>query len=151
MQKEYSESIESLRQERQLQRNFISEMTEEVDSMLNTFAIDEGELLVSEKTLADLELNVNFPVNKKVYFTKHFQNDDVIKFKCFMSAGASFGMQFHDVLECCEVIEGHLIEVMRGNKIYIKGQKIYYASKELHKPICRIKSVYDVTFYRNKE
>ena len=150
----YQEVIERLKSERIESRNKIHAASTQVQLILNTFKMDEGETLVSWKDLHSLKMGYIYEVNEGVTFVKIEQSSDKIVFEADMNPEqnlsdedfVSFGIQDHDIAEFLEVLEGHLIEPYRGDKVYIKGQTLIYEAKEKHKPQSKMKSKYLVIF-----
>jgi len=150
MEGEYQNNIDKLREERNVCRERFSIITDDVEKILNSFAIDEGVTMITWKELAGLVMGEIYFVNEKVKFIKTFQDKNTMRFKTYMEAGGEFGLQQHDVLDKVFIEIGHLIEQERGNKIYEKGDSVVYAPKEKHKPKALVNSVYDVAFKKNK-
>lgn len=123
----------------------------ELENMLNVFNKDDGNAMVTWNDLLLSRMGEKYYVNEKVYFTKYYQSESVQKFKCFMEAGGTFGMQEHDCLEEATVIKGHLIDYFKGGKIYTEGNLITYKPNELHKPYANVASIYDVVFTKKNE
>lgn len=151
MRKEYNKDIGKLRKERLECRNRFKVITEDVENVLDRFALDEGAVLIKWKELWKLEMGELFYVNEKVSFIKTYQDDEKIVFTTYMEAGGEFGLQEHDIRELVDIKKGHLIEQERGDKVYEKGQKVIYAPYENHKPKSFVKSVYSVTFEKSKD
>ncbi|AFM54805.1 hypothetical protein B620_gp27 [Croceibacter phage P2559S] len=150
MQDQYQNKINELRQERETCRKAFSVITDDIETMLNAFAVDDGVTLITWKELHKAVMGETYFVNKKVKFIKTYEDKKKMRFKTYMAAGGSFGLQEHDVLEKVFIHSGHLIEATRGDKIYEKNETVIYAANEKHKPKALVESVYDVTFIKQK-
>lgn len=142
----YSIEIERLRSERRMSMKKIEQSTLEIENILNVFALDSGQTLISWNDLIAAKMGKSYSVNSKVSFIKYFQNQTTLKFKCYAEAGGTFGFQEHNCLEETKIITGHLIETLRDDKEYTEGQVISYQPREMHKPHFEKDSVLDVIF-----
>ncbi len=62
-----------------------------------------------------------------------------------MREGGTFGLHEHDCVERGVVVEGHLIDNLNNLKV-LKGEKWEYKKNQDHKPYCRVRSIYEVSF-----
>lgn len=144
----YKDEIEELRKERNLIRASNSFTIKTTEDILNTFNLDDGTSLVSFDELKSLNLKEVYDVNESISFVMTSKTDNKLVFTTYMMEGGTFGLQHHDCIEICKVIEGNLFESDRGFKVYTKGDTIIYAAFEKHKPYATVDSVYEVTFYK---
>ena len=128
----------------------VSVISNEVERILNAFALDDGDTMISWNSLRVSKIGVVLPVNEKVSFSKYYEDNTVMKFKCYMKAGGVFGVQEHDCLEETTIEKGHLIELLRGGKKYNVGETVTYLDSVKHKPLAEVDSVYDVIFTKKR-
>ena len=138
-----------LREQRRGIMRVIQQRTLEMEAMLNVFALDTGDKMVTFKDLQACVLGDSYPVNDKVNFVKYFDDGKTLKFKCYIKAGGSFGIQKHDCVETTTVISGNLIEGLRNFTEFLPNETIVYQVNEEHKPYSTQDSVLDVVFTKS--
>ena len=141
--------ITQLRQERATARVKIDLATQVLEVVLNKLSLDTGNSTVTWEEFKNMEVGMLLTVNKDVTIVKYFESDSQMGFKSIMKAGGSFGIQSHDCIEEVLVLQGNLIETLRDNKVYTKGQTVTYLHSQLHKPYCTMDSIYKVVFTKN--
>lgn len=152
--KEWELKYKEIKEKEELEIALIENRSAEILQILSTFKQDEGEYLVTYKQLSEMPFNEWFDLGDGVKFMRIKHPEKEVYYTTEMTPKDSpkdiavFGMQAHDCHEDCEVIEGHLIEVLDRNKEYIKGKTVYYPPYFKHKPASRIESVFGVHFYK---
>jgi len=141
----YKENIKILRQERKEVRDKIVQMTLQIEDILNSLALDEGETRISWAQMKTIQVGVKFDVNKDVYFIKVRDDEDKMEFKVYLNAGGEFGVQNHDCVEELYVVKGDLIDAKNSDKVYAVGETKVWQAGELHKPICTLQSIWKAT------
>jgi uncharacterized protein YukJ len=129
-------------------KNQIESVSHEVERMLDTFSADRIHTLVTWKQMSAIKVNAEFIVNSKVKFVKYYQDKNIMKFTNYLKAGGTYGLQKHDCMEQCTVLQGSLYEPKRGNKIYKKGDIVIYKPFEVHKPSTKESTILKVIFSR---
>lgn len=125
----------------------LNERRKEAFNKLQGFSIDNS--VITLKTLRSLELNKwNYTEDRKVKYKLIDLTDSEAVFITVMEAGAEFSIHEHDCIEKGIVVEGHLIDDINHLKV-LKGEKWEYKEHQNHKPYCRVKSIYEVTFVEN--
>lgn len=147
--REHEDIIEGFRKQRALERDRMYTLTLEIEGLLNSLAMDEGDPLIRWADFEDIEIGIPFHITKDVYFVKYLETKDTLGFKTFLKAGATFGIQKHDCLEELLVLQGDLIDIANG-KSYTLGETALFKPCQLHKPGCTVDSVYKVLFTRSK-
>ncbi len=146
MKDELKNEIDLLRKERIELKNKFSTVNLEVKSILDRLCNDVGKTMVSWGDFSKIPMGEMFAVNEKVNILKFFQDEKNIKFKTFMQPGATMGLQDHDIDERVFVVFGNLIEETRSDKVYTKGDYVFYKAFEKHKPKSDTESEYEVIF-----
>ena len=101
---------------------------------------------VSIKTLRSLEIGKWYYTDKKdIKYKLTTLTEKEAVFITIMDAGAAFGIHKHDGVEKGIVVDGHLIDDL-NNLVVLKNERFEYKAGQSHKPYCKIKSVYEVTF-----
>jgi hypothetical protein len=127
-----------------------------IQEVLSKLSDDQGRTLVTYEELSGLDYDIWFDVSSGVRLQRKRHPGDNLYFITEMhpektiDKRAVFGLQQHDCKEICEVIEGHLIEVLERNKLYTKGDKVFYPSYYMHKPSATQFSVYGVELIKEK-
>lgn len=147
----YSSEISRLRAEREATRKRFKSLTEENEKTLDRFASSaDTQLDISYEELHRLPEGELYPINKKVKLFKTADLEDKMRFKAYVAAGGSFGLQRFDTLQEIIVVKGHLIDkATEGEPIYGEGEKIENPPQRIQKPSAEVDSIYDITFRKN--
>jgi hypothetical protein len=119
--------------------------------MIKHFKEDDGDGLITYQQLKNIGYDEKIDLENGVSFIRTFHPEKEVYFITNMNPNisnkkkAEFGKQWHDCLEYCEVIEGHLIDIIT-NKKYLKGEIVVYEPFVIHKPTSLISSKYGVEF-----
>lgn len=143
----YENKLEQLRAERAIIREKADDLKKAIVSMLKTFHSDHGNTMITFDDMSMFTMGIEFKVNENVTIKKIQTTPEKMVFETYMKAGGSFGLQQHDVKEAVKILEGHLIESRRNDKIYNVGEVVKYEAHEIHKPYANLDSVYLVTFH----
>ena len=123
-----------------------------IKDVLNRFSEDQGKTIISYEELSKIAYDVWLHPSPGVRFKRVRHKDKPLYFITEMNPKENqdnlsvFGLHQHDCKEICEVQEGHLIEMLERNKVYSKGDKVFYPAYYRHKPSAKILSVYGVEF-----
>ena len=147
----YNNEIKKLRSEREIKRDEMHQMTLNMESMLNSLAIDKGNQMISWADMKKISVGVRFYVNKDVYFIKTKEESHKMIFKVYLNAGGEFGLQEHDCIEELYVMKGDLIDAENSKKVYGIGETKIWRPNELHKPICTVESIWRATKIKTYE
>ena len=147
----YNNRIEKLRQERERKRDEMYQMSLNMESMLNSLSVDEGDVLISWSDMKKISMGIRFYVNKDVYFLKTEDEEHRMVFRVFLKAGGEFGIQEHDCIEELYIEKGDLIDAKKPDKVYGIGETKIWKSNEAHKPICTVESIWRATKIRTDE
>jgi len=149
--RKHNKAVNQLRTERRAAVAKITRATADLDSILNSLALDVGDTLIRWDDFKEMQVGMQLHISEDLYFIKYFERGDQMGFKIFLKAGASFGLQQHDCLEETTVLRGNLIETYRNHREYTEGQTVTYVDCQLHKPYCTVDSVYRAVFTRRNK
>lgn len=122
-----------------------NEFLKKADVVLKGFSSGENSL-VDIKTLRSLIIEKWYYLENNAGRYKLVSlTEDEATFVTEMNEGGSFGVHHHDGEETGIVVEGHLIDDINNLKV-LKGETFKYNKNQSHKPYCRIKSIYEVSF-----
>ena len=103
-----------------------------IEDVLNRFSEDQGETIITYQELANITFDVWLYPSPGVRFKRIKHPDKPVCFltemdpKSTSDGHAIFGLHQHNCKEICEVKKGHLIEMLERNKVYSKGDKVFY-------------------------
>lgn len=115
------------------------------------FVNDEGEGLITKEELLKTDFNTWIDLGNGVKFMRIYKQDKPLFFITEMNPEnspkkiAEFGKQWHDCIEECKVIKGHMIDLI-DDKEYLEGETAVYEANQKHKPVSKVFSIFEVEF-----